>query len=754
MSYLLGLTDPTPALLIASHRSESAAGNVLLQQIKNSALKNPRLDCRTLLVGQLPLPAAEALARRLLAEASPSLVTAIASEAQGSPFFLWELSHHSRVARSSAAPLTLQAALLAHFQDLGRAERALLEVLAVAGRPLAIPLALEAAGVENEAADILVAERLVRVASTTGAERKLECYHDKIRECALAALSPHALRRVHQALALELWARADTDPERLALHLHGAGDLPRAAEQYERAGDESARGLAFECAALRYEQALMLGGSELATSRALRLKLAAMLASAGRSRDAASVYRAAALGAPPEQALAHTRAAAHLLMTSGYIDEGRVLLGEVLRGIGLSLPRSRRGALASALFARARLGLRGFELAASPALTRDAEARLAALWTVVQGSVGNDPFLMLEMFARYARLALDTADRTHAARALSLEAYMRSFDGRDTQAKTAGLLAQAAALAAETPSPELLGWVQEMRGCVLVHEGRFAEARPVLREALEWLTLRCKSVPFELACGRGYYLNAANHLGEYAQLATTAVTIVENSLRHGDMYQATGVASFALPAWLARLGSKEGNSRFEDAKRQFQRQSCYQWIDYLALMAELHLALYEGQHSRGLSLADEQWSALERSQLLRMHIARAMMQYLRAGCSLALWRRGLGKDGGARAQVQAAIQSLKHTRVLHAQGWAAALEAGLLLGERKSELALVRLGSAIACFDETGLRMYAAAARRRLAALHGGERGRALSSAADALMAAEGARDHEAITEMLIPGLQ
>ena len=170
------------------------------------------------------------------------------------------------------------------------------------------------------------------------------------------------------------------------------------------------------------------------------------------------------------------------------------------------------------------------------------------------------------------------------------------------------------------------------------------------------------------------------------------------------------------------------------------------------LMAELHLALYEGQPAGGVSLAAEQWSALEQSQLLRMHIARAMMQYLRASCVLARSGRGLARDGAAKAQVNAAVRKLRNTRVLHAQGWADALEAGLALHGGTPELALEHLGSAIANFDATGLRMYAAAARRRLAGLQGGEAGRSLLASAEALMATEGVLDPDSTSQMLIPG--
>jgi predicted Ser/Thr protein kinase len=749
MQYLFAQQAPTPLLLIVSHRSEGASENALLQRALQAARDNPELECRELTVGRLPPAAATELAARMLDDSRMD-PAAIAKEAAGSPFFLGELVGLARSPAAAAQRLTLQQAVMHHVQGLNEGARSLLDVLAVAGRPLAVDLALDAARATHEAVDQLLCERLLRGAGAGTAARTLECYHDKIREYVSAALAEEPLRLVHQHLAEQLAAAPSAASEQLALHLHGAGQLGLAAVHYERAGDASVLALAFDHAASQYQRALSLSGATAPSG--LRAKLGAALASAGSSRAAAEIYRSASASAPAEQALEHTRTAAYLLTTSGYLDEGRSLLGEVLLGIGLSLPRSRRGALASALLSRAQLRLRGFRLSESSAPSRSEEARLGALWTVVQGSLGNDPFLMVEMSARYTRLALDSGAKAHAARALSMEAYLGSFDGPPTQARSLGLLTQAEALATPLNEPELSGWVKEMRGCVLVHEGRFAEARPVLREALDWFTTRCKGVPFELACGRGYDLNAANHLGQFAEISRSASAIVDDSLRRGDMYQASGVASFAMPGWLAHRGLAYARGRFGEAKRLFRPQTSFQWADYLMLMAELSLALYEGQPERGVALAAARWPALERSQLLRMQIARAMMVYCRAGCRLAA--SSPQRPSVELSLVAAAARTLRKTPLMHAHGWAAVLEAGLAQRNRRAGRAAEQLGLAITRLDASGLRMFAAAARRRLGQILGGQQGAASLREAELAMVTEGIVDIEATTEMLAPGLR
>lgn len=755
--YLLSQPDPTPFLWVATHRSEGAEGNALLQQTLAVPTRSPKVECRSLHVGPLPPAVSELLAQQLLGSASPASSALIAAEGRGSPFFLGELVRQALSAGRTGidtTALTLSESVDRHVSQLPAKARDVLNVLAVAGRPMAAQLAMDAAHASHEAVDTLLFERLARTARASAHSRVLECYHDKIRESVADALAPDALRRIHASLAAALSVDADAAPEHLALHFHGAGDTQRAAVYYEKAGDVFAAGLAFEFASRQYRQCLDLIGVDPARIRLVQVKLAAMLASMGSSREAAEVYRAASIGAPAQQALEYKRAAAHLLSTSGYIDEARLLLGEVLAAIGLSMPRSPRAAIVAALASRFQLTCRGLKIDPTATPGPGDQARLGAMWSVVQGSSGNDPFVMVDMAARYARLALNTGSRSHAARALSMEAYMASFNGPGTRAKTEPIMLEAERLAAEVSQNELTGWVREIRGCVLAHEGRFAEARPVLRDALEWLGSQCAEVPFELAGTHLYTVNVANHLGDYAQTSTTAPGIVENALRRGDQYLACGVVGFAAPALLAHRGLADAGPRISQAKASYQVQSVYQWADYLILLADLNLALYEGQPARGVLLAAQQWSALEKSQLLRMKTAFGLVSYYRAGCALAAARQRSRDATEGLALARRTAKVLSKSPLPHLPGWAAVLEAGLACEQQQPARAAEFLQAATVAFDKTGLKLYGAAARRRQGQVMGGPAGRALVIAGEAAMHEQGVVDIEATTEMLAPACQ
>src|SRR5690606_20550263 len=118
-------------------------------------------------VGPLAHEAASQLAERMLGGAVTD-VGAIARESQGSPFFLGALTRQLRDTTASAGCFTLQQAVTGHITRLAVGSRCLLEVLAVAGRPLNLQWALDAAEVNVSSADELLAERLARSSGGEG----------------------------------------------------------------------------------------------------------------------------------------------------------------------------------------------------------------------------------------------------------------------------------------------------------------------------------------------------------------------------------------------------------------------------------------------------------------------------------------------------------------------------------------------------------------------------------------------------------
>src|SRR5439155_27023917 len=146
------------------------------------------------------------------------------------------------------------------------------------------------------------------------------------------------------------------EPEVLASHFAAAGDAARAGEYYHVAADRAADALAFERAVRLFRTALELAPPDKAARQALQIKLAHVLASAGRGAEAAREYLAAADGAAKRKALDLRRQAAQQWLLSGELDEGQNVLRTVLQAAGLAEPLRPGWSLA---WLRCRLWLRG-----------------------------------------------------------------------------------------------------------------------------------------------------------------------------------------------------------------------------------------------------------------------------------------------------------------------------------------------------------------------------------------------------------
>src|SRR6185436_9748282 len=144
----------------------------------------------------------------------------------------------------------------------------LLEVCAVAARPLALDVAAAAAGCADPAAasSRLRVERLIRVAPH-GAELWIEPYHDRIRGAVAAAVSPESARAIHARIAAALDGRAGTTAAQLAAHWRAAGEDARARAFARVAASEAEGAFAFHRAADLYRLALETGALPAAERR-------------------------------------------------------------------------------------------------------------------------------------------------------------------------------------------------------------------------------------------------------------------------------------------------------------------------------------------------------------------------------------------------------------------------------------------------------------------------------------------------------
>ncbi len=320
--------------------------------------------------------AAEALLGRRTSEETAALAASVADAASGHPFLLVQLATYvdgepaAALRDGSGTAVTVTEAVERMLARLSPTARRLLELIAVAGRPVPQSAVADAAALKVHEVDVLAplsTARLVRPLEIAGHDY-VDVYLDCIREAVLAGLDGSHLARHHRRLAHAL-LRFGAPAEWLHVHFRGAGEYARAAQFAEEAGDKAALALAFERAAACYRDAIALGSQ----SARLHEKLGDALAHGGRGHEAADAYLTALQVSPQPRIPELRRRAAEQLLRIGHLERGLAELGTVLADVGLRL-RSRWGALAYTACRRAWLYVRGLDFA--PRAAKDCDPQV------------------------------------------------------------------------------------------------------------------------------------------------------------------------------------------------------------------------------------------------------------------------------------------------------------------------------------------------------------------------------------------
>jgi predicted ATPase len=180
---------------------------LLVTSARSDAFPRPELfeaagDLRQLELARLPASDARALVDQLFAYAGvddPDGAAQIVEGAQGHPLYLAQLVRDSL--ESGARGAGLDAAIWARIRRLDEPLRRVVELVAVAGRPLAQEIAAACAELEfSEFARLSTVLRAANLVRTSGARRSdtVEPYHDLVRAAVMHHLAPDEVRGYQQ----------------------------------------------------------------------------------------------------------------------------------------------------------------------------------------------------------------------------------------------------------------------------------------------------------------------------------------------------------------------------------------------------------------------------------------------------------------------------------------------------------------------------------------------------------------------------
>jgi serine/threonine protein kinase len=762
LAELLRPPDPPVLLLLLCHRSEDAASSPCLHAL-GKANELGGLERRDLAVEPLTLEERRDLALALLDATDKNTAAradAIARQSGGYPFFVYELVQYVQGGTSwaerpaePASDITLSEVLWARILRLPDEARRLLEVVAVAGRPLPQADACRAAEVAEEHTTLawLRSGRLLR-STGTGEHAEVETYHDRIRETVLLHLDPAALARHHRRLIAVLGPSGHADPEVLAVHLLGAGETERAGHYYALAAAQAAETLAFDRAAKLYRLALELQAPQGEEERRLRTKLADSLANAGRGAESARAYLSVTDGVSPAETLELQRRAALQFLRAGHIDDGLATLRTVLAAIGLHLLPTPRRAFWALVWQRLRLYLRGLGFRQRPVEQIDPR-ELTRLDICQSASIGLSMVDTLQgayFQTRGLLLALRAGEPERLVTALAMEAAHTSVEGRYTRPRTERYLQTAGALAKQINHPYAHALVALARGIAAALEGDWRNGQRLCDEAEHILRDSCTGALWELGTAHRFALWPLMFMGEVVEINRRLPRLLLEARERDDLYEETNLC-LAVRTFV-RLAADEpqrARSELADVMAKWSQQGFH--VQHMnRLSDEAQIDLYRGDGESAWRRLADSWPALEQSHLLRVQQVRIVMLELRARCALAL---AGGEDSASRLRsAERDVRSLRRERLPWSDALAHLLEAGIAFRRGDVDRSRQMLATAADSFTACDMHLHATVARRRLGQLLGGEQGRELVRQAEEWMNGQIIRNIDRMSALLAPG--
>jgi len=594
LGFLLERLNAVPIMIVLTIRPG-------FEQIERSAL---RASHTAIHLERMSADESVAVARGFLAvTALPAdLERIIATRAEGNPFFIEELLQallelgslavvdgHAVLARIDVdIPDTVQGTVLARVDRLTPAERSLLQQLAVIGRNFSTDLVQEVTADENVGSSLDALARAQLLVSP--APNQWSFKHALIQEVTYETLLLRQRKELHARVAAALEARVANDPaslEALAGHYARAEASEKARRYSMAAGDLAAERMGFNEAMGRYETALKLWGSGDEPGRlALLEKLGyASLIGGDMARSRSALIEAES----GWSGLGNVRRAGKALSmlgrahwVTGEMDRAADVLQRaiaLLEPEGPSLELAQAYAWAATLHmlvgdvqVGADLARKGLEIA-EPLGIDGIRANLLNTLGVCESSSG-DPIALKRL-----EEARELADRSGDPEAIG-RAYVNLPDtlsrfGRFEEGVV--LARRGREVTRKLGSPTFEWFIAANEATMLMYLGRYDEAEPLLREALESYRAEM-GIPGQVNAGM-VYADVLIRQGRYPQ----ARVLIEESM---PLARRIGGAEFLAPALVIEASLDEAQGSIASA-----RQTLTEALDIvLATPSLIHLA--------------------------------------------------------------------------------------------------------------------------------------------------------------------
>jgi len=743
---------PPPVLLIATYRREDAGSSAFVQSLRRSFA-----DAAVLGIDPLSRNDSLDMAHELLGEGGPMvarLAGSICRESGGNPLLVEELARFISTdegsSHSLSGDISLDQLLRAKLDRLPRGARVLAELIAVSGEPVAQRLVLAAVGPNVDGEATLATLRDKNIVRTRGSRPgdAVECFHDRVRSGILGRITLEDRRKRHAQLAETMLRLGVDEPEKLAFHFTGAGDLSRANSYTLAAAELAEKALAFDKAATLYRRAIDNG----ADAPDLNAHLARALGAAGKQAEAAPLFLQAAEAAQDDdERLDLLREAARALLACGHVEQGSETLLEVLDAVGLSMPRSARRAAFDLWWQRLRVRRRGldFEERAPEDIPPLVRRRLDACWTAATYLALRNAIVGATFQARHLLGSLDSGDPGQIARALALEAVFAAGAGDLDRADA--VAERSHKLASEAGEAPITGLASAARGMSAYSRGNWRLAHQGVSEALELLSARA-SEPWEYTTAQMFCAWSLFYLGELGELSQRVPDIVRESEQRGDVFTADVMATgLTNTAWLVRNDVDTARERQRIARERLPGQE-FEMRHYWCWIARVYTDLYLGNGAAAYRDTRLVWKQLDSSMLARVPSVALNAHQLRARTALADALADPTNRPARLREARRSIRTLERLGTPSARAIAALEQAACDHVRGDVDACERSLARAAELLDSADMPFHAAAAHIRRARVIGGSAGDVLESRARSFLTDQGAVNPDSLVAMVTPG--
>jgi serine/threonine protein kinase/tetratricopeptide (TPR) repeat protein len=771
---LLRAPSDAALLVLLGYRAEDRASSACLGVLDAAALEDAAPpEPLTLALAPLDSDQSLELVERRLAQGrcDRALVEPLIVASGGSPFLLCEVANYLN-SRNETAPegLDLGAMLELRTRGLPPEARDVLEVLSVAGAPLGQAVALRAAGLGvDDRALITNLERLSIVRTTDAHERTTEVYHHRLRDEVLGQMTPADRVARHRSIASALVTSSTPNPLAAVHHLEAAADTDSLKRYIVSAAHHASQVLAFDRAAELYRRAIEIGASDVEAHELFR-RLGTALANAGRGREAGEAFLSAAQAldrrsdTDPDYVLLLKQKASEQFIQSGHNDLGLRTLKEVLAGLDIHVPGTRRASINRATLLRVYSLFRGVKSKPMLADERSVDAlrRFDALWAAgIRLSMIDHTFTSYSTI-RCALDALSIGEPTRLVCALAGEAgNLAAVPNGVMQRRADALLASTdALLERESMPPYPRCFVRACRAVVAAFRGRHGETVELMDSAIQEFRAAAPGFTWETALWQVWLLNALGYVGNLSELRRRAASVLDEARLRDDRFMARSVAlGRTTLAWLSEDRPEHTIEQADIALSWAPKEYTTQHYQHYISCAEAEL--YRGNVDGAWERTVREWPLLTENYFLMLTFLRDELLQIRARSALAR-ARALDSNAGAQSADGASARSLRKLALESAgaiqdhglescRGWALLIRATVASQEGRKQASERALREAVAAFDESGMMLYREAARYRLGESLG-DAGAEELARANAWLDEQGVVNRPAMIGMLAPG--